>query len=147
MPGPTARRASSLPPALTRSRRSNALARSRYFGIHLVGRFTWAVGRVESIELGGEQPNLSTERNTGPGAERGQKVGFRCPKAVIEAGEKFVALLGGDDSAGAPIGRIGSSLDQAGGFEVIEEIRHDRTVDSQVLGQGELAADRALSRG
>jgi hypothetical protein len=44
---------------------------------------------------------------------------------------EFVALLGGDDSAGAPVGWIRAALDQAGGFEVIEEVDHDRTVDSE----------------
>ncbi len=74
-------------------------------------------------------------------------MGLCCPKAVIEAGEEFVALLGGDDSAGAPIGRIRATLDKAGCFEVVEKVGHDRTVDSEVLGQCELAPDRALSSG
>ena len=34
-----------------------------------------------------------------------------------------------------------------GGFEVIEEVGHDRTVDSEVLGEGELATNGALSGG
>jgi hypothetical protein len=116
-------------------------------GVHLISKVTRAVGRVESIELGGEQPNLSTERGGRLGAKRGQQLGFRCPEAVIETGEEFIALLGGHDSAGAPVSRIRASLDQAGGFEVIEEVGHDRTVDSEVLGEGELATDGALSRG
>jgi hypothetical protein len=74
-------------------------------------------------------------------------VRLRCSEAVIEAGEEFVALLGGDDSAGAAVGRIRATLNQTGGFEVIEQVGHDRTVDSEVLGQGELATDGALSGG
>jgi len=54
--------------------------------------------------------------------------------------------LRGDDSASAPVGRIGTALDQFRGFQVIEEVGHDRSVDSEVLGQGELASDSALSR-
>jgi hypothetical protein len=123
------------------------MARSGYLGVHLISEVTRAVRRVESVELGGEQPNLSPERIARLGAKRGQQVGFRGPEAVIEAGEEFVALLGGDDSAGAPVGRIRASLDQAGSFEVIEEVGHDRTVDSEVLGEGELATDGALSGG
>jgi hypothetical protein len=58
-----------------------------------------------------------------------------------------VALLGGDDSAGSPVGRIRAALDQARPFEVIEEVCHNRTVDSEVLGQGKLAGDRSLGGG
>jgi hypothetical protein len=72
-------------------------------------------------------------------------VGFRCPEVFVETGEEFIALLGGDDSAGAPVGRIGASLDQAFGFEVIEEVGHDSAVYSEVLGESELASDSALS--
>jgi hypothetical protein len=74
-------------------------------------------------------------------------VGFGCPEVLIEAGEQLVSTFGGDDSASAPIGRIRASLDQAGGLEVIEEVGHDRTVDSKVLSEGELATDGALSGG
>jgi hypothetical protein len=125
----------------------NAPARSGYFGVSLIGKIARAVGRVERIELGSEQLNLITERHARLGSKRGQQLGFRCPEAVIEAGEEFVALLGGDDSAGAPVGRIRAALDQPGGFEVIEEVGHDRTVDAEVLGEGELTPHVALSRG
>ena len=112
-----------------------------------MSKVTRAVGRVESIELGGEQANLSTECVARSRAKRGQQVGFCCPEAVIEAAEEFVALLGGHDPVGPPVGRIGAALDQAGGLEVIEEVGHHRTVDSEVLGEGELATDGALSGG
>ena len=72
---------------------------------------------------------------------------LRRPESVIEAGEEFDALSGGDDSAGAPVGRIRATLDQARRFEVIEEVGHDRSVDSEVLGEGELACNGALSGG
>jgi hypothetical protein len=81
------------------------------------------------------------------GAKWGKQVGLRRPEAVIQAGEELVSLFGGDDSAGAPIGRIRATLDQFRRFEVVEEVRHDGTVDSEVLGQGELAGDRALGSG
>ena len=32
-------------------------------------------------------------------------------------------------------------------FEVVEQVGHDRAVDAEVLGQGELAPDGALGRG
>ena len=112
-----------------------------------MSKVTRTVGRVESIELSGEQPNLSTECVARSCAKRGQQVGFCCPEAVIEAAEEFVALLGGHDPVGPPVGRIRAALDQAGGLEVIEEVGHHRTVDSEVLGEGELATDGALSGG
>jgi hypothetical protein len=74
-------------------------------------------------------------------------MGLRRPKAVIEGREELGAVLRGDDSARSPVGRIGTAFDQFRGFQVIEQVGHDRSVDSEVLGQGELAADRALSRG
>jgi len=138
---------SSLLTGLARRSRATSLARSGYFGVHCVGKVTWAVGRVENIEPGGEQPNLRTECVARPGAKRGQEVGFCCPEAIIEAAEEFVALWGGHDPAGAPVRGIRAALDQAGGFEVIEKVGHDRTVHSEVLGQGELAGDGALRSG
>jgi hypothetical protein len=68
-------------------------------------------------------------------------------KAIIEGGEEFGAELCGDDSASSPVGRIGAALDQLRRFEAIYEVGHHRSVDSEVLGQGELATDCALSRG
>ncbi len=77
----------------------------------------------------------------------GKQIGLRSPESVVEAAEEFVALLGGDDPAGAPVGRIGATFDQTRGFEVIEQVGHDRPVDAEVLGQGELAGDGALGGG
>ncbi len=74
-------------------------------------------------------------------------MGLCRAKAVIESREEFGAELRGDDSVSSPVGRIGTALDQFRGFQLIEEVSHDRSVDSEVLGQGELATDSALSRG
>jgi hypothetical protein len=57
-------------------------------------------------------------------------VGLRRLETVIERSQGAGALFGDDDSAGQPIGRIGATLDQAGSFEIVEEVRHDRAVDS-----------------
>src|SRR5260370_15764384 len=74
-------------------------------------------------------------------------MGLCRPKAVIESREEFGAELRGDDSASAPVGRIGTALDQFRGFQLIEEVGHDPSVDSKALRQAELAANSALSRG
>ena len=55
--------------------------------------------------------------------------------------------MGRDDSARSPVGRIRAALDQFGPFEIIEEVGHDGSVDSEVLGEGELATNSALSGG
>jgi hypothetical protein len=55
--------------------------------------------------------------------------------------------LRGDDPASSPVGRIGAALDQSRGFQVIEKVGHDRSVYPEVLGQGKLATDSALSGG
>jgi hypothetical protein len=65
--------------ALARSSRADGLAWGGYFGVHLVSKVTRAGGRVESIELGGEQPDLSTERIARLDGERGQQQGLRRP--------------------------------------------------------------------
>jgi hypothetical protein len=49
--------------------------------------------------------------------------------------------------AGAPVCRVGATFDQACGLEVIEEVRHDRAVDAEVLREGDLAADGSLGGG
>jgi hypothetical protein len=74
-------------------------------------------------------------------------MGLRRPKAVIEGGEELRAELCGNDSASSPVCRIGAALDQLRRLEAIYEVGHHRSVDSEVLGQGELATDSALSRG
>ncbi len=74
-------------------------------------------------------------------------MGLCRPKAVIESREEFGAELRGDDSASAPVGRIGTTLEQFRGFKLIEEVGHDCSVDSEVLGQGKLASDSTLSGG
>ena len=71
-------------------------------------------------------------------------MGLCFPQAVIEVGEELDALLGGDDSAGAPIGRIRTALDKTRCFEVVEQVGHDRAVDAEVLSQSELATDCAM---
>jgi hypothetical protein len=55
--------------------------------------------------------------------------------------------LSGDDSASSPVGGIGAAFDEPRRFQIIEEVGHDRSVDSEVLGQGKLAADSALGGG
>jgi NADH dehydrogenase FAD-containing subunit len=55
--------------------------------------------------------------------------------------------LRGNDPASSPVGRIGAALDQSRGFQVIEKVGHDRSVNPKVLGQGKLATDSALSGG
>jgi hypothetical protein len=74
-------------------------------------------------------------------------MGLRRPKAVIEGREELGAELCGDDSASSPVCRIGAALDQPRRFQVIDEVGHDRSVDSEVLGQGKLATDSPLSGG
>jgi hypothetical protein len=74
-------------------------------------------------------------------------MGLRRPKAVIERREEIGAVLSGDDSARSPVGRVEAALDQSGRFEIIEEVCHDRSVHSEVLGEGELAINSALGGG
>ena len=74
-------------------------------------------------------------------------MGLRRPEAVIEGREELGAELCGDDSASSPVGRIGAALDQPRRFQIIEEVGHDRSVDSEVLGQGELATNSAPGGG
>jgi hypothetical protein len=100
---------------------------------------------VESVGPCCEQPNLGAEGLARLGFERREQMSLRRPEAGIEGREELSAKLGGDDSPSSPVGRIGATLDQVRRFEVIEEVGHDRSVDSEVLGQGELAANRALS--
>ena len=53
-------------------------------------------------------------------------------------------MLRCDNSARPPISRIRAALNQVRCLEVVEEIGHDRAVDAEVLGQGELAPNSAL---
>ena len=53
-------------------------------------------------------------------------------------------MRGGDDSASSPIGRVTATLDQVRHLKVIEQVGHDRAVNTEMLGEGELTANRAL---
>jgi hypothetical protein len=108
---------------------------------------TRVVERVESVGPCGEQPNLGAEGLACLAVERGEQTGFRRPEAVIEGRKELGAELRGNDSPSSPVGGIGAPLDQVRRFQVIEEVRHDRAVDSEVLGQRELATNLALSGG
>ncbi|MDB5067865.1 MAG: hypothetical protein JWM18_4299 [Chloroflexi bacterium] len=66
---------------------------------------------------------------------------------MVEGHQDLGAASGGDDTASAPIGGVRAPLDQPGRFEVVEEIGHDCAIDTEMLGQGELAANRAVSGG
>ena len=72
---------------------------------------------------------------------------FRFPEAVVEGHEELGALFGGNDVASAPVGGGGATQDEARRFEVIQEVGHDRAVDAEVLGQGELTVDVAVCGG
>jgi hypothetical protein len=108
---------------------------------------TRAIEWVESVGSCGEQPNLGAEGLALLGVERREQMSLRRSEAVIKGREELSATLGGDDSPSSPVGRIGATLDQVRRFEVIEEVGHDRPVDPEVLGQGELATNCALSGG
>jgi hypothetical protein len=120
---------------------------SRPGGVYLLSEVTRAIERVESVGPCSEQPNLGAEGLACLAVERGEQIGLSRPEAVVEGREELGAELRGDDSASSPVGRIGAALDQASRFEVIEEVGHDRSVDSEVLGQGELATNSALGGG
>jgi hypothetical protein len=120
---------------------------SRPGGVYLLSEITRAIERVESVGPCSEQPNLGAEGLACLAVERGEQIGLSRPEAVVEGREELGAELRGDDSASSPVGRIGAALDQARRFEVIEEVGHDRSVDSEVLGQGELATNSALGGG
>jgi hypothetical protein len=112
-----------------------------------VSEIARAVERVEGVSPCSEQSNLSAEGLARLAVERGEQARLHRPEAAVERREELGAELGGDDSPSSAIGGIGPTLDQLGSFEVIEEVRHDRSVHSEVLGQSELATYRALGGG
>jgi hypothetical protein len=76
----------------------------------------------------------------------GEQEGLCCSKALVELDKELGAMLRGDDSASSPISRIRSAFDEVRRFKIVEEIGHDRAIDAEVLGQGELAPNGALGR-
>jgi hypothetical protein len=73
-----------------------------------------------------------------------EQVGLCLPETPIKLGEELGAVLGGDNSASSPVGRIRAALDQLRRLEVVEKVGHHRAVDTEVLGQGELAPNGAV---
>ncbi len=78
--------------------------------------------------------------------EGGEQLGLGGSQAVVEGGQQVGAAGGGDDLSGPPVGGIRTPLDQAGGLEIVEEVGHDRAVDAEVMGEGQLAAHPAVGR-
>jgi hypothetical protein len=105
-----------------------------------------SVGQGERVRPCRNQPNLGAEGLACLVVERGKHIGLGCPEPVIEGLEELGAELRRDDSASSPVGGVGPTLDQLGRLEIVEEVGHDCSVDTEVLGQGKLAANGALSR-
>jgi hypothetical protein len=72
--------------------------------------------------------------------EGSKKVGLCRPEAPIELGEELDAVVGGDDPAGSPIGRIRAAFDHPRRLEVVEQVGHDRAVNAQPGREHGLAA-------
>jgi hypothetical protein len=92
----------------------------------------------------GKEPNLGAERLTCLLVEWCEEVCLGRSEAVVEGSEELGPLLGDDDLASPPIGRIRPTFDQVCRFEIIEEVGHDGAINTQMLGQGELAPHDAL---
>jgi hypothetical protein len=73
----------------------------------------------------------------GPGQGAEHRI-LRLADPMAQLGQGLLPLRRGDDQALAPVGRIGLTLHQTGRDEVVDEVGHDRTVDPQPVGQGEL---------
>jgi hypothetical protein len=121
--------------------------RSRWSGAHFLTEIARAIDWIDSVNSCSEQPDLVAEGLALLDVQRCEQMSLRRPEAGIKGREEFGAELGGNDVARSPVRRIGATLDQSGGFEIIEEVCHDRSVHSEVLGQGELATNSALSGG
>ena len=124
-----------------------ALTGPGWLGAHLLRQVTRSVGRGERVRPCRKQPNLGTEGLACLAVERREHLGLCCPQLVIQGREELDAELRRDDSARPPVAGIGTTLDQLGRLEIVEEVSHDRSIDSEVLGEGKLARHRALSRG
>ena len=85
-------------------------------------------------------------RPRGPPGRAGRGGGLPPPGGDRRGWQARGAAFGDQDAASAPVGRIGTPLDQALLLEVVEQVGHHRAVHAEVLGQGQLAAHRALSR-
>ena len=84
-------------------------------------KVTRAVGRVDSIELGGKQPNLSSERirvSVPSGASRWASTARSRSLRLVRSSLPFWVAT---TPAGAPVGRIRASLYKAGCFEVVQK--------------------------
>ena len=119
----------------------------RQFRIGLFGELARAVDRVQGVDMDGHRSELRPEIGAPGVVEWGEQVCLGGLQAVIEGGQEPGALGGDDDSASSSIGGIGLTFDQPGPFEVIEEVGHDRPVDAQVVGQGQLATDLPMGGG
>ena len=124
-----------------------ALTGPGWLGAHLLRQVTRSVGRGERVRPCRKQPNLGTEGLACVAVEGREHLGLCCPQLVIQGREELDAELRRDDSARPPVAGIGTTLDQLGRLEIVEEVSHDRSIDSEVLGEGKLARHRALSRG
>jgi hypothetical protein len=124
-----------------------ALTGPGWLGAHLLRQVTRSVGRGERVRPCRKQPNLGTEGLACLAVERREHLGLCCPQLVIQGREELDAELRRDDAARPPVAGIGTTLDQLGRLEIVEEVSHDRSIDSEVLGEGKLARHRALSRG
>ena len=105
----------------------------------MVGKLARVGERVESIDPGSKQAHLRAEASAALVIKRVEQVLFGGAQSAVQGDEQFGALLGGDHATSATVGRVGAALDESGRFEIVQQIGHDRAVDAEVLGEGELA--------
>ena len=103
---------------------------------------------VEGVRVRGELAQQRAERPpVRVGVQAGQHVPLGLPQLPVEVGELLTAGRGGHDAPGPAVGRVGPPLDEPGALEVVEQVRHHRAVDPEVLGQLQLAAYAAAGGG
>ena len=107
----------------------------------MVDEVTRCIDRVECIDPGGELAKLTAERVALSGIGWFEDECLGGPEPLVQLGEQRGTALGGHHSASAPVGGIRTALDEPGCLEVVEQVGHDRAIDAEMLGQGELATD------
>lgn len=65
----------------------------------------------------------------------------RHREPLVQLGEHRRTVLGGNHPADPPVRRILVTFDQPGRFEIVQEVGHHGSVDTEVSGQCELATD------
>src|SRR5215469_2273328 len=103
--------------------------------------------RIQVVHAGRQDAQELAESRLVSWLQAREQVLLGAGETGVQVLENLAPMRSGGYPAAAAVGGVGLTLDQAGAFQVVEQVGHDRAVDAQALGHRGLAARLVASGG